>query len=65
MKLGNHPVADSIRDLGLSAQPIMSIYYPERAAILPSGTVIEKGVRPMEGYLGKNRKADHIVEYPA
>ena len=65
LKLGNHPVAESIRDLGLSAQPIMSIYYPERAAILPSGTIIEKGVRPMEGYLGKDRKADHIVAYPA
>lgn len=65
LKLGNHPVADSIRELGLSTKPIMSVYYPERAAILPSGTVIEKGVRPMEGYLGKDRKADHTIVYPA
>ena len=65
VKLGNHPMADSIRDLGLSARPFMSFYCPERPAILPSGEIIEKGVRPMDGYLGKDRTADHTVEYPA
>ena len=64
IKLGNHPVADSIHDLGLSKRPLMSYYCPERPAILPSGTIIEKGVQPLEGYLGKDRKADHIIEYP-
>ena len=42
----------------------MSVYYPKRAAILPSGTVIEKGVSPMEGHLGEDRKAVHSIEYP-
>ncbi|MEN8244035.1 MAG: acetoacetate decarboxylase family protein [Thermodesulfobacteriota bacterium] len=65
VKLGNHPMAVSIHELGLSVRPLMSVYYPERPAILPSGTIIEKGVRPLDGYLGKDRKADHTVEYPA
>ena len=64
VRLGSHPVADSIRELGLSARPFMSVYYPERAAILPSGAVIERGVRPLEGYLGRDRKAEHTVAYP-
>lgn len=64
VKLGNHPMADSIRDLGVSTRPLMSFYCPERPAILPAGTIIEKGVRPLEGHLGKDRKADHTVAYP-
>ena len=64
VKLGNHPVASSIRELGISPRPFMSVYYPERPAILPSGTIIEKGVRPLDGYLGKDRRADHTIAYP-
>ena len=64
LKLGHHPVAESIRSLGISSRPFMSVYYPERAAILPSGTVIEKGVSLMEGHLGEDRKAVHSIEYP-
>ena len=64
LKLGDHPVADSIRSLGISSRPFMSVYYPERAAILPSGTVIESGVRPLEGYRGSDREAVHSIEYP-
>jgi hypothetical protein len=64
LELGDHPVAESIRNLGISSRPFMSVYYPERAGILPSGTVIEKGVRPLEGHLGEDRKAVHSVQYP-
>jgi len=64
LKLGDHPVAASIRNLGISARPFMSVYFPERAGILPSGTVIETGVRPLEGHLGENRQAAHRVAYP-
>ena len=60
--LGDHPVARSIRELDLS--PLMSIYYPERPAILPSGKVIEKGVRSLDGYMGSDRTAVHHVSYP-
>ena len=64
VKLGNHPMAVSIRELGLSKRPLMSVYFPERPAILPSGTIIENGVRPLEGYPGKDRPADHKVVFP-
>ena len=60
--LGRHPVSATIRDLDL--RPLMSVYYPERPAILPSGKIIEKGVRPMEGYRGSDRVAQHQVFYP-
>jgi len=60
--LGEHPVARSIRALKLS--PLMSVYYPERPAILPSGKVIERDVRPLEGYSGSDRTAVHHVSYP-
>jgi len=64
LELGDHPVAESIRSLGISSRPFMSVYYPERAGILPSGTVIEKGVRPLEGHLGEDREAVHKIAYP-
>jgi hypothetical protein len=65
LNLGIHPVADSIRELGLSPSPMQSRYYMERSGILPSGQVIEEGVKPMEGYYGKDRKAEHTVVYMA
>ncbi len=64
LKLGDHPVAQSVRELGIASRPFMSVYYPERAAILPSGTILEKGVRPLEGYQGRDRQAVHSIEYP-
>ena len=64
LELGDHPVAESIRSLGISDRPFMSVYFPERAGILPSGAVIENGVRPLEGHLGDDRKAVHSVQYP-
>ncbi len=65
LKLGDHPVAESIRHLGISPRPFMSVYYPERAAILPSGTVLEEGVRPLDGHIGKIYNATHNIEYLA
>jgi len=64
LELGDHPVAESIRSLEISSRPFMSVYFPERAGILPSGTVIENRVRPLDGHLGEDRKAVHSVEYP-
>lgn len=63
VKLGDHPVADSIRDLGLSKKPLQSRYYVERSGILPAGEVVEEGVRPLEGYYGKDRQGQHTVTY--
>jgi hypothetical protein len=65
LELGDHPVARSIRDLGLSPRPFMSRYFVERAGILPSGSVVERGVRPLDGYRGSDRVGRHTVGYGA
>ena len=64
LKLGDHPVAESIRNLGISNRPFMSVYFPERAGILPSGEVIESEVQPLQGHIGEDRMAVHDVKYP-
>jgi len=64
LKLGDHPVADSVKQLGISAKPFMSVYYPERATVLPSGTVIDEGVKALDGHIGSVFDADHSIEYP-
>ena len=61
--LGNHPVADSIRALDISETPFMSVYYPERGGILPSGKIIETGVRAFDGYMSELEEARHTVSY--
>jgi hypothetical protein len=63
LKLGNHPVADSIKNLDISKKPFMSFYYTERSGVLPTGTVIEKNVSPFEGYIGESREAIHDTLY--
>mmetsp|Transcript_21743 Transcript_21743/g.10195 ORF Transcript_21743/g.10195 Transcript_21743/m.10195 type:complete len:282 (-) Transcript_21743:1023-1868(-) len=63
LKLGQHPMAQAIRDLGISSRPFMTCYYPERAAILPSGEVIEEGAKAFDGYMGKTRDAKYTVTY--
>lgn len=63
LELGNHPVAQSLRDLGLSNRPFMSRYYLERSGILPKGEVIERRVRPLDGYRGRDREGRHWVSY--
>jgi hypothetical protein len=60
---GNHPVADTVRGLGISDKPFMSMYYTERSAILPSGEVLESEVRPFEGFLGESRVGIHQTFY--
>lgn len=63
VKFGPHAMARSIQALDISERPFMASYYTERAAILPSGSVIEEKVRPFEGYRGKDRKAKHVTHY--
>ncbi len=52
-------MAASIRQLGISPKPLMSMYYTERSGILPSGKIIESGVDSFEGYIGEAREAVH------
>lgn len=63
MQLGDHPVAATIRELGLAGRPCISRYYVERGSILPKGEVVEEGVRPLEGYYGLDREGTHITRY--
>jgi hypothetical protein len=63
LKLGNHPIAESVKALGISSKPFMSAYFPERSVILPLGNVVETNVLPFDGYLGKTREARHTIEY--
>ena len=63
VEFGDHPVAQSIQDLGISKKPFMQSYYVERAGILPSGTVVEENVKSFDGYKGSTRKAKHTVVY--
>jgi len=63
LTLGDHPVAESFYNLGLGRSPLLSRCYLERSAILPAGEVIETGVRPLDGYFGKNREGKHEIKY--
>lgn len=63
LQLGTHPVADSIRALGLAATPLISRCYVERNAILPSGEIVESGVASLDGYIGTDGDREHRVSY--
>ena len=63
LKLGDHEVSKTIRELGLSAKPIITRYYVERSGILPAGQVIETDVAPVDGYFGKDREGKHETFY--
>lgn len=60
---GDHEVARGMMDLDLSPRPLMTRYYMERSAILPLGKVVEKNVRPLDGYFGCDRDGVHEVKY--
>lgn len=55
-----HPVAQSLHELGIDPHPLMTRYYPERSAILPEGEVIERSVRPLDGYQGTDLAEGHL-----
>ncbi len=50
IKFTDHPMAKSILDLDIADKPFLQSFYPERAAILPSGNIVEKEVRAFEGW---------------
>ena len=56
-------MAKSITALDISDRPFMSFYYPERAAILPSGEIIDSNVKAFDGYRGETRSAEHTIDY--
>jgi len=65
LQLGTHDVAQSIGAFDLSSRPFLSRSYLERSSILPGGVVVERDVRPLDGYRGEEREGAHEVRYGA
>jgi hypothetical protein len=63
LELGEHEVAESLRELGIGPRPLMTRYYVERSGILPAGEVAEEGVRPLDGFAGADREGEHRIFY--
>ncbi len=63
LELGDHEVAGAIRELDVAPKPFMTRYYIERSGILPSGKVVARDVRPLEGYRGSDGVGEHVVTY--
>ena len=63
VKFSGHPMAESITALDISDRPFMSFYYPERAAILPSGEIIDSNDNVFDGYMGETRIVEHTIDY--
>jgi hypothetical protein len=63
LSLGNHPMAESIKNLDLSPKPFAVRYYLDRAAILPEGRPIEKASSPLDGISNDLKDGKHTVEY--
>lgn len=61
LELGDeHPVAGALGGLGIDPRPILTRYYVERSAILPAGEIVERDVRPMDGYQGEERERGEL-----
>lgn len=63
LTLGAHPVAEDLRALGVGPRPFLTRTYVERAAVLPAGEVVDRGVRPLDGYQGSEREGALTVRY--
>ena len=63
LELGEHPVAQSIKELEVNPKPLLTRAYLYRGAILPGGEVVEEGVNPLEGYRGSDREGRHTIKY--
>ena len=51
-----HPMAESLRALDLDPRPLRTRYLLEHSFALPEGEIIERGVRPLDGYAGSPRE---------
>jgi Acetoacetate decarboxylase (ADC) len=64
LQLGNHPVADQLRALGVSRAPLMVANYLDARFILPYGNPIG-AAQDYTGYPGRDRmRGRFTVEYP-
>lgn len=57
LELGDvHPVARSLRALDIDPRPFFTRHYLDRSAILPAGELVERNVRPLDGFAGEDRE---------
>ena len=64
LQLGEHPVADQLRALGVSPEPLIVVSYLDARWILPAGNPIG-AARDYTGYPGGDRmRGRFTVEYP-
>lgn len=64
LELGNHPVADTLREMDVSLKSVISRNYIERCAILPKGVTIGHCEKKHERYIGREiERGDHITTY--
>ena len=67
VKFGNHPMAKSIIELDIAEKPFLQTFYTERAAILPSGIIVEKNVKEFKGWkpkvIGKGKHTNSYTQY--
>lgn len=63
-ELGEHPLADGLRRLDLSPNPIATKCYVDHAAILPAGDVIGRSTRSASGFEGSGAATGrHTIRY--
>jgi hypothetical protein len=64
LELGDHPVADRLRGLGISSEAVGTLNWVAGRLILPTATPVG-AARPYEGYLGTDRWfGRYTVQYP-
>jgi hypothetical protein len=56
LELGDHPVADQLRELDLGTTAILTKNYLTRSGILPRGKPVGPADRPHTGYRGEQRE---------
>jgi hypothetical protein len=61
LELGDHPVADQLRDLDLGTTAILTKNYLARSGILPRGEPVGPADRPHTGYRGEQREFGRLT----
>jgi hypothetical protein len=61
LELGEHEIADQLRELDVSPTAIVTRNYLSRSGILPAGEVIAQADRPHEGYIGQDREFGRLT----
>ncbi|BAT71271.1 hypothetical protein TST_0463 [Thermosulfidibacter takaii ABI70S6] len=63
LELGEHPVANFLKEIDIGKKPIASRFYLYRPAILPRGEVVANGVNPIERYRSDKEEGTLTVKY--